>query len=459
MYISEQAQALAAAVHRGPVGDFAPRTPTERLLYVAIISIPVAWLLGFGELVWLPIGLVLLYQLIRNRPRILVPRPFLLWVAFMTVAFLASFDLVVSGEVFRTHTFFLAIYVVGTLLFLFVFNAEASEIADKPLIGAVALLWVITVAGGVLAIPLNQVDYESPGTDLLSAVDADERLLSYTRVQFADRRNLGAEVDGFLGADRVRARSFYSETNHWGSAFAIALPAALMLVAMLKPSRVRSMLGVAFAAGLGTLVLSQNRWVWVVLLFTLAYAASRFWRPRPAHLVWAALVLAVGVIAFSATPIGDVVSARLSDGDGTGYRQEIYDLAFDRITEAPLLGFGQAISSGDAGYDGEFMDDRPIGFDSQIVNTMIFHGVPALLLLGAWLLSLVGGSARLQNPVEAVTHFAAVTAVLHSGFYVLLPHRMMLLMVLAAALYRGRVLDGSYPLSGLIGLRRQRRPT
>ncbi|NNC43352.1 MAG: O-antigen ligase family protein [Acidimicrobiia bacterium] len=454
MHSSETARQLFAKIPRVRWEDLKPATRTERFLYLTVLAFPVAWLAGFGEHVWLPLSLVAILHRWPSH-RILAPRGFMLWIAFAVLSFAASFDLVIGGDVFGVHTHLLSTYLAGTILFLYVFNSEADELSDGRLIAAVGLLWVVIVGGGLLAVPLTGADYATPGTALMEGVSAEERVIGYTRVQFADLTNPGADTAQLTGSEKLRPKTFFSETNHWGSAFAILLPAAMMLAAMLVSGRARTLLLAAVALSAIPLVLSQNRWVWAVLLATLFYAGGRFWRPRVTHLGWLILGIAILTAVAWATPIGGIVGARITDST-VDYRQEIYELAIDRIGEAPMLGFGQAIATGDDGYDAQFLDSRPIGFDSQIINTMIFHGVPAGVLLVAWLLAITMVSRRLSTPIEAVTHFAALAALFHTGFYVIMPHRMVLLMILAAAMYRRRVLDGSYPLSKVTGIRLRR---
>ncbi len=455
MHTSETARQLFARIPRVRGQDLTPVTRTERFVYGAVLAFPFVWLIGFGEHVWLPISLVAILHR-WSSPRILAPRGFMLWIAFVALAFVASFDLVLGGEVFGVHTHLLSTYFAGTVLFLYVFNSEAEQLSDRRLIAAVGLLWVMIAAGGLLAVPLNGADFSTPGTSLMQRVGAEERLVGYTQVQFADLSNPGAETAQLSGSARLRPRTFFSETNHWGSAFAVLLPAAIVLGAMLQKGRARSLVLTVLALSVIPLALSQNRWVWAVLLATLSYAASRFWRPRLTHVGWLIVGIATLITVAWATPIGEIAGARVTNST-TDYRAEIYEFAIDRIDEAPLLGFGQAIATGDEGYDSQFLDARPIGFDSQIINTMIFHGIPATFLLVAWLVVIIVRGRKLSTPIEAVAHFAGLTALLHTGFYMIMPHRIMLLMILAAAMYRRRVLDGSYPLSSVSGIRRRRR--
>ncbi|NNC92128.1 MAG: hypothetical protein HKN80_06515 [Acidimicrobiia bacterium] len=417
--------------------DLLPQTRTEKLLFGSVLLVPVAWLLGLGEHVWLLVGLVVAVELVRDRSIVHMPRPLLIWAGFLLLAAASIAGQVLDGELVGVHTSQFTVYLCGALLFVYVFSAEAGQLADSRLLAALALLWIIVVVGGVVAIPLYQVDYATPGEELLRSLDADARLTSYAHVDFT---TVGHLSDGDL-LDH-RARTFFSETNHWGSAYALLLPAVAMVLLQLRSSRSRLGLVAVGAVSLIPFVLSQNRWVWLGLALVGLYLLVRYWKPQRAHLPW----LAGGAVAIAAvvalTPAGDLIGDRLSTGGSETARQLQYEHSVEEIGRSPLLGFGRAIASGETWLDDIFPDGESLGWDSQLLNTMIFHGIPALGLMVAFFAWLIVATRRAHTPVEFAAHLAAMTLAFHMVFYVVVPHRLVFLMALGAGALRRQFLDG-----------------
>ena len=446
MSLSVTAQNLQARLQRIDITDLVPATRTEKLLYGIVAALPVLWLVGLGEFLWVPIGLVVFYELIRHRSRAFMPRALLLWFGFIALAFISVLDLVLDGQILGVHTHQLTIYLSGALVFVYIYSAAADELADNRVIGAATVLWVLLVVGGFLAIPFHGVEYSTPVTEVLTAADTDERMIYYSEVAFV--------FDA--GIDVRRPRTFFSEANHWGSAYALLLPAVLMILIQLADRTPRRWLVGLLAASFIPLVLSENRWVWAGLIVIGLYALARYWRPRPSHLLWALAAAAAAVIVVAATPVGDVVSDRLSTEGSESDRRRQYEESVEAIERSPLFGFGEAIASDEPELDNRYLGGKSLGWDSQILNTMIFHGIPALLLLVAFIGWLVFATRGTATPIEAVAHLAALTLAFHSVFYIFFPHRFMVLMILGAGALRRQLLDDRYSLGSTIRLWRRR---
>lgn len=437
MFSTRSTQRLALSLESLSVRELMPATRTEKVLFGSAILFPVAWLLGLGEHVWLVVGLVLVAELVRDRSIVHLPRPLLIWVGFVLLAAASIAGRVLDGELVGVHTSQFTVYVCGALLFVYVFSADAGQLADSRLLAALCLLWIIVVAGGVLAIPLYQVDYATPGEELLRSLDADARLASYAHVDFT---TVGHLSDGDL-LDH-RPRTFFSETNHWGSAYALLLPAVAMVLLQLRSPTSRLVLMTVGAFSLIPFVLSRNRWVWLGLALMGLYLLARYWKPRRAHVPWlagASVVIAAIVVL---TPAGDLIGDRLSTGGSEEARRLQHELALEEIGRSPLLGFGGPIPSGESWLDDIFPDGESLGWDSQLLNTMIFHGIPALGLMIGFFGWLILATRRAHTPVEFAAHIGALTLAFHMVFYVVVPHRLVFLLVVGAAALRRQFLDG-----------------
>ena len=101
------------------------------------------------------------------------------------------------------------------------------------------------------------------------------------------------------------------------------------------------------------------------------------------------------------------------------------------VGEAPFFGYG-TIQQGE-NEEGEI---RELGADSQILFGLVSYGYPATALFFAWLLMIAIGSRQIDTPITVVTHLALVVMLIQTPFYVFLPHRLVLTMLLAGAMYR-----------------------
>jgi hypothetical protein len=138
------------------------------------------------------------------------------------------------------------------------------------------------------------------------------------------------------------------------------------------------------------------------------------------------------VIALS--PLGAVLGERVAAEGGRAYRGDLYTYGLEKITESPILGFGETVEI-DVGRS----QSITLGKDSQIVQTMILHGLPALGLFAGFLIFGLLLTRRIETPLEALAHFMVLALILHSVFYVIVPtYRLHILMLAIAGAARYR---------------------
>jgi hypothetical protein len=403
--------------------ELRPRTRSARLLFIAFVGVAGAWLLGLAEFAWivlvLPMGLRL-----GSRGRVYAPRAFRVWVLFLGMAFLSVFW---AGSGY----YILSVYVAATVLFLFVFNAPEDELPDDAVIRVLALTWVILVIGGLLGLIVGTTEFPSLGALVLDP-EPGSWVDSVTKVQFSDPLKEG-EQEGFLGLWNHRPKGFTPFTNHWGSSYVMLLPAAAVVRLQLRRGRLSRLMDVTFILSVIPFVVSRNRWAWASLVVLVVYMIARTWKPHP-RLARALLGLFIGfALVVALTPLRTFVTDRLESEGSERLRGEMYTQSLELIEESPWIGFGEVQYSEDPETEG-----LQLGGDSQILQTMVLHGLPALALLLLWLLWIFVASRRLDTPLNAVTHLAMFTALAQVVAYDLTPHRLMFLTVLGAATFRHR---------------------
>lgn len=397
----------------------APRTRAGRLLIGVILGVPIAALLGVAEWIWPFLVLPLAFHLLSGRS-LYAPRALFIWLGFVALAIVS---VVSAGDGFIP----IATYAAATVAFLFAFNLPEDELPDRMIVRAVAVFWIVVAASGLVGVFTGTTEFPSVGATVIGPADESD-LANLMEVTFAVPLKEG-EPAGFTDFVSHRPSGILPFANHWGSAIVMFLGAAVVFRYELRGTRASLWFHVLAFATLVPFVLSRNRWAWLTLPVIFAYLIIRYWRPNPKlarSLLAALLVLAVVAIA---TPLRSVVTDRFEDESGN--RPDQYELSMELVADAPLLGYG-TIQLG----ENEVGQVRELGADSQILFGLVSYGYPATIVLFGWLILVAVVSRRINTPISLVTHLAVLVMLLQSPFYVFLPHRVVLLMLLAGALYR-----------------------
>src|SRR4029450_10119256 len=174
-------------------------------------------------------------------------------------------------------------------------------------------LFVVTVLGGLLGLVAGRFEFTSPVEVLLPSGIRDKG--------FGPSRGdpAAAQIMDIVGADRPRPAAPWGYTNTWGNNF--CLLAGWLVVAAWSSRRLSpkllALLGLA--GSVVPAVVSLNRGLWIGLGLLVVYVAFRYVLLGK---VWILGLLALAtaglVVALFASPLGDVVSARLDNGKSNG---------------------------------------------------------------------------------------------------------------------------------------------
>lgn len=445
VYRSPSLDRLVSDIRDRDTFRFGPRTREERLLYLAVLAVPVAWVFGFAEFIWPVLTMPLVFELMRGG-RLQIPRFFILWLVFLGLAVASMLSQLLA---FSGVWWLFGGYVSATVMFLFVFNSDAEAVSDRALVEVVALFWVIVAVSGIIGVGTRDAAVPSATEAVLPSSLVQEvwvqrliepRLSEPNRPEVRDDQ-LQVFDEEELGWADYRPNGIMTWANDWGSVYAATLPAVLLLLYRPLKSSHRRWILMLLALSLLPFVLSRNRWVWITLPVVALYAAARFWRPNRKIAFSVLGVLVAGALLVAVTPLSSVLNDRLSSEGSEAYRGELYRYGFERIVDSPLLGFGETVD-----VEPNEADKIRLGPDSQVVHTMIIHGLPALGLLFIFFGFGIAISRRMETSLEASAHFLILFMVLHSAFYVIVPmHQLHLLMLVMAGAARYRyVTHGSF---------------
>jgi hypothetical protein len=409
---------------------FLPLRPGWPLTGILLVY-PLWWALGLGVLIFpiaaVPMAVILIRQRRAGRP-IALPPGFALWALFLAVVVVSIGALgedppgTVPGTAasrLLSVSFRLVEYVAMTVLLLYAGNLTEAEVPRRRLVRLLALLFLVTVAGGLLGVVAGKFQFSSPIELMLP-----KHIRTNGFVQSLVHPT-AAQVMDVLGHESARPSAPWGYTNTWGNNF------CLLAVWFVVACR-RKLLAVAvLAVAVVPVVYSLNRGLWIGLGVIGAAVALRLaWRGR----LWAVGVVGIAGVALAGalvlTPLGTVVSERLDHGKSNAVRGYLTDKAVSGALESPVVGYGstrntvggrQSIAVGqkpDCPRCGNFT----IGGNGQLWQLLYAHGLTGTACYvgffgyGLWryrrdasAIGLAGGAALLSSLVSMFWYNALVT--------------------------------------------------
>jgi O-antigen ligase len=420
--------AVATGPQLAPIGRRRPESsarPVARqpALYFVLLSLPLWWALGVGYFIWPLLTLPLLLSLLL-RGDISFPPRFGVWLLFLAAVLLSSNSIDVSSGVF-SYFWRLAVYVSGTVLFLYVYNAPKHELPDRAVVFALALLWCELVVGGLVAVAFPSVSFSSPFQAIApGSLMGDGAVRNMVHPHFA-------EVMHFLGYPVGRPSIFFPYSNHWGATLGVLAPFALAAFAAMARGPRRRLLGGLLALSLIPLIVSLNRGVWISLAVAIVYLGLRLSRRNFRAVSAGAFVLVAAVAVASVTPLGTLFQDRVSkQSDSTTTRLTVYDDTIEHVKQSPWLGYGTPRASTASG------SIPPIGTQGQLSLVAYSHGIPALLLFVGWFAYGFIRSRHVWTGGRLWAHVAILIFILELPYYSVLPTGFHVAMVAAALAWR-----------------------
>lgn len=441
-------------------------------LAAAVVGYPVWWLLGVAAFAPIAATLPMAATLWRRRRELRLPPAFGWWMLFLLVVLLSSSTLNTDapgavpggGGLSRlaVYLFRLAWYVACTIVLLWAANLS-RPVSFARTARAVGWMFVFCVVGGLAGVLLPQVDFPSALEALLpSNVAGNSFVSSLIHPGLAD-------VQTVLGYAEARPKAPFPFANTWGSVFSLSLP--FFWVGWMLEGRPWQRLAAPFVlvAGAVPMVLSLNRGLWISLVLCgLVIVCRQAARGRSASLIVLLVAIAAVVVALVVSPLGTVVTERLSHGHSNERRSLLLQATVSSTFEgSPVVGFGStrdvqgnfASIAGGSTADCGACGVPPLGTQGHIWLVIFANGLVGAALFVLFFALALLRFARCRGPADTVATLLLVSFAVQVFIYDTLGLPLMLIMIaIGLAARAGHQTGTSVPAPGFFESARAVRP-
>ncbi len=386
------------------------------------VFFPVLWVGGLLPFAIPVLGLVCLF-LMSVRGGIRLPRLWLPWTGFVVWMLVSAVMIDTAGR-FLGFAQRWTTLVGATLIALYVYNAP-ERLPRRRLLGAMAWFMGWIAVGGYLGLvkPYGQIE-----TPMLRLMPRNVATNDYVKELLSPRF---AEVQQPYGAEQpfVRPAAPFPYTNGWGHAFVLLLP-LMVALAVSADRRMRVVAVLLVAAAVPPALATLNRGIFVGVAVA---GAAMTWRNRRrirlGHVLLASVPLGAFAVFVLASGALDRIGQRTSTSSTTADRASLYEEAFRRTLESPLLGYGAPRPSSSL--------DVSVGTQGHFWNVMFSQGFVglALFLTTIWGLAIV--TRRQPDLPWALVQTSLVVVSVMLMFYGLEGMNLLIVLVTAALLLRG----------------------
>ncbi len=405
-------------------GPSLPRWPFT----LAFAGLPVWWLLGVLDFVWIPMGIAMAFYMARAK-HVYSPRWFGIWLLFLVWAALSISQLSGLGSVL-VFGYRYAIYLACTVLLLYLFNNRTS-LSDRYVTGVLTIWWLTTVVLGYVAMAFPTGTIRTPMSYLLPRSLMSNPWIAGMVIRSLNQYN----PDSYFDLE-PRPSAPYLYTNNWGNVYSLLIPFVVVYLMQVRGTKRFWILLAALVLSVVPAVATLNRGMFVGLGLAALYVVFRMALLGNLKVVVGGLVgLALGVGALQVSDTGDALGARLESGS-TEDRATLYILAIEAAKDSPILGYGRTLDTS------ETNTRDPVGTQGQFWVVLISHGVGAVVAFVGWFAAAFLMSLYRRDPVGLVANTVLLVSIVELSYYGVVPYGLPLMMVASALALRGRVADG-----------------
>ncbi|GAA3258362.1 hypothetical protein GCM10020216_096860 [Nonomuraea helvata] len=356
-----------------------------------LVGYPVWWALGFGGLSVILLAAPMAMVLWRRRP-IRVPRGFGLWL-LLIAGYLVS-GLMLAEMPPDTYGDFgpgrligylmrLALYVAILIMVLYLGNLTESELPQLRLVRLLGVLFVTTVAGGLLGVFFPSFAFTSPVELLLPDWAAGNSFV----------QNLihptSAQTQKVLGFSLPRPEAPFEWANAWGSNVSVLLVWFVIGWWVHGTPRQKALVAATLALAAIPIVYSLNRGLWIGLGLALVYLVVRLGGRTRVALCGAA---AVAALVFALSPLASLFAQRLDKPHSNDIRAFTVSATVAAAAHSPIIGYGntrnamgnhRTITTGRTQWC-EGCGHPPLGSDGQLWLLIITQGFTGAALYVAF---------------------------------------------------------------------------
>ncbi len=376
------------------------RLPTAWPLAALLLGYPVWWALGIAPLVWTLFSIPMVLQLLRRRP-VKLPPMFWVWGLFLALVVISGLmvdvqapdTLPVNGGPghYIAYAIRLLNYLSVTLVMIYTGNLTEAELPRLRLIRWLGVVFVVTVAGGLLGTFAPHFGYDSPLKAVLpGSLQSIDFVQQFTHIE-------SAQVQSVLGYPRPSAPFEYA--NAWGNNYSMLLVWFVIGWLLYASDRRRVVALAVLAVSVVPVVYSQNRGMWLGLVLGAVYVALRLAMQRR-YGILVGLGVAAGLVgaAVVLSPLQEVVTARIATPHSNEVRGSL-SLESLKVAETSPIGYGSTrstIGSDKSATIGQSpgcprCGNRVIGSTGQLWLLLVAQGYPGAIL---YLLFLFQGVVR-----------------------------------------------------------------
>jgi hypothetical protein len=334
-------------------------------------------------------------------------------------------------------------YVAATVALLYVVNLPRHDLSQRQLLRLLSILFVVTVAGGMLGVVMPRFEFVAPLETLLPE---SIRSNGYTEALVHPS---SAQIQHVLGDDEsARPAAPFGYTNFWGNNFSILL---VWFLAFIWVSRSGWRRIVALALPLVALVPvvhSLDRALWVGLCLSVIFVTARLvLRGRLRTALVAAVLVPAAMFAFTLTPLYSVVEARFARPGSIGLRSFLSEAALNGAAQSPVLGYGgtrKALGSPrsisvaptpSCPNCGQFN----IGSNGQLWMIVFAHGFVGTALYIAFFLCVVWAFWRDAGVIAGAGVLVVLLSLFYMLFYSAMPAALTITMISIGLMVRDRI--------------------
>ena len=413
----------------------------------ALVGYPLWWALGLGALVF-PIAAIPMAYYLKQRPHIVVPPWFGLWLIFVAWSLLGAVVLGVDAPDTLPTTFAQGLdayvlrtlqYLGATVVLLYVGNLTEAEVPKLRIVKWLSVLFLVTLAGGFLGLAMPSLQWKSPVELLLPGPLAARRgIVSMVHPQVA-------QIQDVIGAGDPRPNAPFEFTNAWGNNLSILLIWFVIWAVVYGTARRRLVGLAALMIAVVPIIYSLNRGLWLGLAIAACYATFRLALAGRPWLIGAIIAAgAAGLLLLAVTPLGGVIESRADAGHSNQVRSSLAQRSIDGGISSPLIGYGgtrETVGSDDSIAIGATPDcprcgNRTIGSTGHAWNVLYSHGFVGLAAFLGFFIGVLWRFRRDVSPIGLAAHTIILVQMLYVFVYVGISSTLSLLMISVALLWR-----------------------
>lgn len=416
-----------------------PAWPIAALL----VGYPIWWALGFGGLAVIVLAVPMAAILWRRRP-IRLPRGFGLWLLLLAGYLLSAMMLdemppgtyggFGAGRVIG-YLMRLLLYVALLIMVLYLGNLSERELPQLRLVRMLGVLFVTTVAGGLLGVLFPRFAFTSPVEMLLPGWISDNAFVQNLIHPTA------AQTQHVLGYASPRPEAPFEWANAWGSNISVLLVWFLVGWWVYGGPRRKAAAVVLTAVAAVPIVYSLNRGLWIGLGLGALYLMVRIGGRTRIALAAAAVA---GAAVFVLSPLASLVGQRLDNPHSNDIRAFTVAATIKAASHSPIIGYGntrnamgnhRTITTGKTEWC-TGCGHPPLGSDGQLWLLIITQGFAGAALYVGFFVGAIRRHWRDRSPIGLAGVLVMILVLLYMFVYDGLVSPLSLYLISFALLWR-----------------------